>query len=265
MADHLEDEEVVERIRSWWRENGVSLVGSLLLVVGGWLGWNWYDSSVEQRVAASFDQFSLYVELRQAGEADTDEAAEILALLDDEYEGSAGHLLSLLYRSGDAVEADEMQAAAGYLEQVVESASDGQMKELARMRLARVYLEQDRLEEAQALLNLPGGVGFLSMRNELQGDIQTRLGDLTSARASYQAAVEAEEASGAADLWPFLSMKLYGISLEGGREAASNSVDQVPEEPQDSDLVGAAIAPLLEVEESSDSGQETDQDEDDTT
>ena len=232
MADHLEDEEIIDRIRTWWRENGVSLVGSVLLVVGGWLGWNWYDSSVEQKAEASFDQFSRYVELRQAGEADTDEAAEILTVLDEEHEGSAGQLLSLLYRAGDAVASDEMQVAAGHLEQLVESASDEQMKELARMRLVRVYLEQDRLDEAQALLNSPGGVGFLSMRNELQGDIHTLLGDMQAARASYQAALEAEEASGGVGLWPFLSMKLYGINIDDNGELSSGTGVQAPEEQE---------------------------------
>ncbi len=258
MADHLEDEEIVERIRSWWRENGVSLVGSVLLVVGGWLGWNWYDSSVEQKAEESFDQFSRYVELRQAGEAESDEALEILAVLDEAHQGSAGQLLSLLYRSGDAVEADEMQVAAGHLEQAVESASDEQMRELARMRLARVYLEQDRIDEAQALLNSHGGVGFLSMRRELQGDIHTRLGDTQAARASYQAAIEAEEASGEAGLWPFLSMKLYGTTHDDNGELSSDAGDQAPEESDDALRVSDDFEHSPSVEEGLNLEQETD-------
>ena len=233
MADHLEDEEIVERVRTWWRENGVSLVATILLVVGGWLGWNWYDSSREQYAEASFNHFSRYVELRQAGEAETDEAVEVLAVLDQEYEGSAGHLLSLLYRCADAVAGEELQQAASYLEQVIAHSSDAQMQELARMRLARVYLEQERVEDAQMLLNSPGGVGFLSMRSELQGDIFARLGDQAAARAAYQAALEAEADAGGTGLWPFLSMKLSGISPDGDSEPFSDTGETAPEEPDD--------------------------------
>ena len=44
MSDYLSDEEQVERLKSWWSENGTSLLASLLVAVLGIAGWNYYGS-----------------------------------------------------------------------------------------------------------------------------------------------------------------------------------------------------------------------------
>lgn len=214
MAEYLEEEELVERIRLWWRENGKSLVGSVLLVVGGWAGWNWYDTGVEEEAAESSDAFFRYVELREAGEDDSEEASELLATLDGEFHGSAPQILSLMYRAGDAVAAEDMPAAASYLEQVLDASPGDPLETIARLRLVRVYIEQDRLTEAEALLDSKDGEGFLSLRSELRGDIQIELGDWDGARASYEQAIAAEQSADEADPWPFLPMKLHGLLFE---------------------------------------------------
>ena len=48
MADHLTDEEQVEALKKWWRENGKSVVGGVVLglaLVGGWRGWQYYEQT----------------------------------------------------------------------------------------------------------------------------------------------------------------------------------------------------------------------------
>ena len=47
MSDYLSDEEQVERLKSWWSENGTSLLASLLVAVLGIAGWNYYGSYQE--------------------------------------------------------------------------------------------------------------------------------------------------------------------------------------------------------------------------
>ncbi len=246
MAEHLEEEELVERIRLWWRENGASLVGSVLLVVGGWAGWNWYDTSVEQEAAESSETFFRYVELREAGDDDSEEASELLAVLDAEFQGSAPQLLSLMYRAGDAVAGEDMPTAASYLEQVVQASPGDPLESIARLRLVRVYIEQNRLEEAEALLHSADGEGFLSLRNELRGDIQSELGDWDGARASYEQAIAAEQSTGGVDSWPFLPMKLYGLMFEDETPAILE-VDLEEETSQ----AGEGVADVEEAEDAS--------------
>ena len=51
MADHLQEEEQLEAIQQWWRENRVSVVAAVVLTLGGSFGWSEYqDYSQEQAV-----------------------------------------------------------------------------------------------------------------------------------------------------------------------------------------------------------------------
>ncbi len=234
MVDLLEEDEVVDRIREWWRKNGLSLAGGLILIVAGWSGWNWYDARTEEHAQAAFDQFSQYVELRTAGEADGEEALEILALLDGQYQGSGAQLLSLLYRAGDAVAEGELAQAVGYLEDVLEAAPGGQVETLAALRLARIHIAQDALDEAQALLDSTDGAGFLAMKQELQGDLHASREDWDSARAAYQAALESEEAAELQDTWPFLSMKIHAV-----QSADDDPLMVAVAEGEDEDVLGS--------------------------
>ena len=44
VSDYLSDEEQVERLKSWWSENGTFLLASVFVAVLGIAGWNYYGS-----------------------------------------------------------------------------------------------------------------------------------------------------------------------------------------------------------------------------
>jgi len=221
MADYLEDDEIVDRIRAWWRENGMSLVGGLVLVLGGWGGWNWYTAYSDERAEAAYLHFSDYVTLRESGEAESEGAAEALAHLDTDYSGSGGHVLSLLYRAADAVRAEEMALAIQHLEAALAASPREPVEALVRLRLARVYLQQDALDAALNILEDVEEEGYLAAREELRGDVLLAMGRLDAARAAYQAALDAEGASAADIAWPFVEMKRYGLSFEDSQDEAA--------------------------------------------
>ena len=46
MSTYQTDEEQVEAIKRWWKENGKSVIGGIVLrfaVIGGWQGWQGYQ------------------------------------------------------------------------------------------------------------------------------------------------------------------------------------------------------------------------------
>ena len=60
MADHLSEEEQIEAFKGWWAENGLQTIAALILVIGGYFGWQfWQDRQLEQVEQAS----DLYVEM----------------------------------------------------------------------------------------------------------------------------------------------------------------------------------------------------------
>ena len=228
MADHLEEEEVVDRIRSWWRENGVSLVGSLVLVVGGWSGWNWYSAYSTERAEQAFADFSEYVTLRKAGEKESERSLELLAALDEQHEGSSPQYLSLLYRAVDSVEDEDVDSAMGFLMKIIEASPGGQIEDLARVRLSRLYLDGNDPELALDLLDQIEGSGFAAIREELRGDAHRLAGNPLLAREAYEAALESDQQLGVSDQWPFLQMKIFGLDFDTGVEVDADSSDLPP-------------------------------------
>ncbi len=244
MADYLEDDEVVDRIRAWWRENGTSLVASLLLVVGGWAGWNWYGTYSEEQASESFVQFADYVALREDGEGDSEEASEVLARLDEDYRGSGGHVLSLLYRAGDAVRSEDMALAIQHLEAALAASPDGQVEALVRLRLARVYLQEEAFDAALNILQGIEAEEHVAAREELRGDVFLAKGQGQEARSAYQAAIEAQDADDTGASWPFTSMKRYGLSFEDADEDAQDEEDA--ENAENVNVEPLTAAPALE-------------------
>ncbi|MCY4200701.1 MAG: tetratricopeptide repeat protein [Gammaproteobacteria bacterium] len=225
MADYLEDDEIVDRIRAWWRENGTSLVGVLVLVLGGWGGWNWYATHSEEQAEAAFVHFADYVAKRESGEADSEGAIEALARLDSDYAGSGGHVLSLLYLAADAVQSDDMAGAIMHLQAALAASPRGPVEALVRLRLARVYLQDEALDAALGILQDLDDEDYVAVREELRGDVLLEMGRTDEARAAYQAADESQSASEANAAWPFAEMKRYGLDFhENDADVESDAV-----------------------------------------
>ena len=42
MSDHLTDEEQVEKVKAWLKENGTSIVAGVVIGLGGIFGWQFW-------------------------------------------------------------------------------------------------------------------------------------------------------------------------------------------------------------------------------
>lgn len=244
MAEDFEEQELIDRIGTWWRENGISLVGTLVLVVGGWSGWNFYASYSQEQAQKAFGHLAEYVELRVSGEGDSERALKLLALLDDEHQGSADQLLSHFYRAHDAMEAGAFDTAREHLSHAIQNAPGGHLEGLARLRLARVYIEQGEAQMALELLAEVEGPGFLAMRDELRGDAYWQLEDQSSAHESYQSALAHQQQDSNVDTWPFLKMKIAGLDFSEQTQAKDDA--QEMGQLHDQDQAGESIANVAE-------------------
>ena len=190
MATHIDDEEDLERLKTWWKENWVALVGGLVIgfgAIGGWEGYKvWRDGRNE---TAS----QMYEELRNNLEgAKADEANAIVDRLKSEYARTPYAAIAALAAAQAAVKDGQLDAAVGHLKWVVDHGRDDGLVQVARLRHARVLLAQGKPDEALAALGKDAGT-FSSLAEELRGDIQLAKGDRTAARSAYEKALAAAE------------------------------------------------------------------------
>lgn len=199
MAENPTDEEQLARLRSWWEQNGTALVVGLVLVVGGVLGWRWYEGYREERLIEASE---LYVQFQ---EAPAEARAELVAQVVERGEGTAYPSFVLLQQAEGAVADGDAAAAEPLLRQAVELASGLELADLARLRLARVLFDTDQSDAALGVLEEIRGEGYLALAAELKGDIHLARGERELAHQSYTTAMTYVQPG---DQRPVLEMKI---------------------------------------------------------
>jgi predicted negative regulator of RcsB-dependent stress response len=234
--EYLSDKEQVERLRTWWRDNGWFVIGGVALGFLALFGWRQYG---EYRNSQAEAAAAVYQSLKLATEAKNEvEAATLLAQLRSEYPSSAyTPQAGLLVASSLLVAAPERSAEE--LRKVMdESGDDPELAMIARLRLARVLAYQEKYDEALQLLSVQAPGQFAGRVNEVKGDIQTALGRVDEARAAYLAAMVAD----GSELLDrnFVQMKLNDLPSTADAAPAASP----PAEPTASEAVPApATAP----------------------
>jgi predicted negative regulator of RcsB-dependent stress response len=204
----MNDDDRVLVLRRWWEGNGTSLVVMLVLVIGGVIGWRWYNDYTQTRDEAASATYQRYLEARQR-DAKPEEVATILATLDNDFRTSAYRVFTLFYRAHDAADAENLAKATEYLETAVKDAKDDRLRAIARLRLARLQMQVGNTDAALETLRKIGGDGFRSYVAELKGDILLGQNKPDEAREAYQAAAAAADKD---EPQPVLQMKIVDLA-----------------------------------------------------
>lgn len=179
------DEEQIERLRDWWSEHGRTVIAGVALGVAGLVGWYGWQGWQENRVASAAVAFA---ELEQLARAESgSEVAELARTVATTHDGTSYTSLAWLLGAGAAVESNDLETAAAYLERARESADRAQLVATADLRLARVRWAQGEHQAALEMLQDPPA-GFAGLFAELRGDVLADRGDLVAARSAYDLA-----------------------------------------------------------------------------
>jgi predicted negative regulator of RcsB-dependent stress response len=73
--------------------------------------------------------------------------------------------------------------------------ADGEIKDLARLRLAAVLLDEKSFDEALKLVQEPAAPAFAARFADIRGDILLAQGKRAEAKAAYQSVLQKNEAS----------------------------------------------------------------------
>lgn len=190
MVDYATEEEQVEALKRWWRENGKSIVAGAalgILVLVGWRGWTWHQETQALEASALYDQVSARIQ-----DGDREKLVSAAEQLREDYGSTAYAALGALAAARAAVDAGEPDAAAEWLRWAMENAGDAKLGYLARGRLARVEAASGRVDEGLRLLDVEPPAAWSGLYGEIRGDLLTEKGDREAAAEAYRAALDAE-------------------------------------------------------------------------
>jgi len=186
MEQYETEEQQIEAIKRFWKENGVALVIGAFLGLGGLLGWRYYnDSQIAAKEQASFAYEKASEELVK-GETGFSQAKTFI----DSHSDSGYAMLMALEMAQQAIERKDLAEAAKQLEFVSSNAKLSAVKSVAQLRLARIQIEQGELELALASADKVSDQAFKGQSQEIKGDVYQAQQLFDKARAAYSAALE---------------------------------------------------------------------------
>ncbi len=189
MSVYETEEEQVESIKKWWKENGTSAIAGLVIGLGGIFGWQTWNQQIDakgEQGSVAFEQMMQAVVAEDL--ASSSKQAELLRI---EYESTAYADFAALVQAKLKLEQGDSSAARAQLDWVMKHTEDPGIEQIARLRLARVLLSDgDHTTATSLLTNIkPAFAGEFA---ELRGDIAAASNDFDSARKAYQEAIELE-------------------------------------------------------------------------
>ncbi|MDG2107919.1 MAG: tetratricopeptide repeat protein [Woeseiaceae bacterium] len=182
--DDLSEKEQLDQMRYWWSEYGSFVIGGIVIGASLLLGINYYQNKTLQSQLNASAAYEILINHVSAGRLDDAKLTEIeisMSYRDTIYVAQAGLAMARLY-----MDKNRDEAAADALLGVIDGSSDNELKNIARLRLARIYLYQDKPEEAINLLINQEGDAFSAIFGEVLGDAYTMLGRTAEAADSYQ-------------------------------------------------------------------------------
>lgn len=192
-VEYDSEKEQLDAIKKWWKENGRVISVGLVVGLGSVFGWTWWQSHA---IAQSEEASSTYAELVNWTSAENyGRADELAETLMRDFPNSGYAALGGLIRASSAFGQSRVDEARGYLQWVMERARRPELKRIARLRLARLALDQKDHEGALALLDQDDAGTLGATFEELRGDLQLAMNQAESAYQHYATALESERLS----------------------------------------------------------------------
>lgn len=188
----LEEQEQIAELKAWWKSWGnaiLTVVTVASLAVAGLMGWRYWND--RQALEAG----ELYVQLQTALAApDLKKVQDIAAVMADQYPRTGYAHFAALAAARAAFDSGNRAEARARLQWVVERAKDDGLRDLARLRLAAVLIDERKYDEALAAVQAPAAEAMTALFADARGDALAALGKAGEARAAYQLALDKSDA-----------------------------------------------------------------------
>ena len=203
------EEETVEHLKQWLKENGLAILLGVVIGVSGIVGvryWLSFQRTQAEEASLIYDKIASalttqkYVDVLQQGKG-----------LLDNYAGTSYAVLAAMAMAKASLATGDVTAARNHLAWIIDKADDEGMKHVARIRLVRLFIDAKDYTAAQKLITDQPQGAFGSLYEELRGDILVAQDNVSLGREAYRLAVV-----GAKDATrrQFIQMKLDNLTTD---------------------------------------------------
>ena len=184
----LEEQEQLAELKAWWQQYGILVLLTIIaaaIAFAGWGGWRWYQRSQATQASALYETLS-----KAARAGDAKAVRDAGGALTEAYPRTPYASMGALAGARFHADRGEMKSAKAQLQWVVERSPSEDFRDLARLRLAAVLLDEKANDEALKLLEAKPLEAYAAQFAAQRGDLLLAKNQLAEARAAYKLALE---------------------------------------------------------------------------
>ena len=185
MAYSIEEEQEINQLKDWWKENGKTIIVAFILGVGGMFGWRYWQAHQAEQIAQASAQYDGLIYSAQQDEQAKKANIEQFVQANSK---TAYAVFALLDEAKKATEKQDFAAAEANLNQALTQSQDEVLTSIVALRLSAVLFQLGQLDNALTTLNQVKGESFNARKAILTGDIQVAKGDKVAAKNSFEQA-----------------------------------------------------------------------------
>ena len=167
-TDFREDEEQLERLKEWWGEYGKAIILGIVIALVSVFGWRYWQ---QRQLDIGYQAATIYQRLlSSSAEKKSDAVIQQGKYLMEHYDGTPYAVLASLLLAKNSVDNNKLDEAKGHFQWVLDNANYPAFKQLARLRMARILLQQDKPEQAMKLVNIVDDKSYQAYVDNIKGD-----------------------------------------------------------------------------------------------
>jgi predicted negative regulator of RcsB-dependent stress response len=161
------------------------VVATLIASMAGVKAWNYYQ---QQQIEQAAELYSSLLQIEPSG--DSKKIGDAAHLLMEAFPGSGYASRAALISARASLEGGDVQNAKSRLQWTLDNTREDELKDLVRLRLAGILLDEQKYDDALRLLDSKHGDSFDGLYADLKGDVLIAAGKVAEARAAYHKALD---------------------------------------------------------------------------
>jgi predicted negative regulator of RcsB-dependent stress response len=192
--EYLTDDEQLEAVKHWFTEYAPWLTGGVLVGAAVFFGIQYFHKYTNDRGLKAATEFSAMTAALQTN--DHEKSRRIAEGLIKEHANSPYADQAHLTLARLDVDENQLDKAVATLTLVMNDSKDMELRQIARLRLARVLTDQGKPDDSIKLLADPIPAAFAAPYHEVRGDAYLAKKDTAHAVTEYQQALASADLGG---------------------------------------------------------------------
>lgn len=207
LTEYLTEQEQIEVLKNWIKQYSPAVIAGVaiaMIAAWGWHFWQQREAKIQTHASTNYDELiTLRAQNNVTGA--NQQAQKILT----HYPKTPYSTVAAFMLARNAVLQKNYPEADKQLNWVIDNSRDPAFKQIARIRLARTLIEQNKASDSLKVLATVDDKSFLGLIDEVKGDAYVSLHQPQQARTAYQAALT--ELPNAETMRPILQMKYDSV------------------------------------------------------